>query len=96
MSKCPIHGSGTLNMYTCLCRLYPALMQGLEGIKADSVACGWRHSFIVDTTGKLYSCGWSKYGQLGHGNLDTLTVPAIVTGLVEPVRLHLLQWSLCV
>ena len=68
-------------------------MKGLEGVTARAVACGWRHSMVVDDSGKLYSCGWSKYGQLGHGDFDTLTVMAQVMGLQdETVRAsHKLQ-----
>jgi alpha-tubulin suppressor-like RCC1 family protein len=39
------------------------------------VACGWRHSAAISEKGTLYTCGWSKYGQLGHGdNHDRLTM----------------------
>ena len=71
-------------------------MKGLEGVTARGVACGWRHSMVVDDCGKLYSCGWSKYGQLGHGDFDTLTVMAQVMGLQdETVRAsHMLQCQL--
>ena len=39
-----------------------------EGAHIVSVASGWRHSMCVDSNGLVYSFGWSKYGQLGHGN----------------------------
>lgn len=34
------------------------------------VACGWRHTISVSSSGALYSYGWSKYGQLGHGDFE--------------------------
>ena len=34
------------------------------------VAAGWRHSLCVDASGTVYSFGWAKYGQLGHGDLQ--------------------------
>lgn len=38
------------------------------------VSCGWRHSLFIDTDGRLHSCGWNKYGQLGLAdNLDCNT-----------------------
>ena len=40
-----------------------------EAAQITSVASGWRHSMCVDSTGVVYSFGWSKYGQLGHGDL---------------------------
>lgn len=34
------------------------------------VACGWRHTISVSSSGALYTYGWSKYGQLGHGDFE--------------------------
>ena len=39
------------------------------------VACGWRHTISVSYSGALYTYGWSKYGQLGHGDLEDHLVP---------------------
>lgn len=70
-----------------VCRAVPAQMKGLEGVHAKFVACGWRHSLIIDQVGLLFSCGWSKYGQLGHGDNETLTQPKVVEHLRgQPVR----------
>lgn len=46
----------------------PAKVLGLDGVKVSQIACGWRHSLAVDDKGSLFSWGWSKYGQLGHGD----------------------------
>lgn len=46
----------------------PVLVKGLDGVKIEKVACGWRHSIAIDRSGAVYSWGWSKYGQLGHGD----------------------------
>ncbi|XP_071722519.1 ultraviolet-B receptor UVR8-like [Rutidosis leptorrhynchoides] len=43
--------------------------------KMVMVACGWRHTISVSNTGKLYTYGWSKYGQLGHGDFEDHLVP---------------------
>ena len=43
-------------------------VHGLEGVKVVSVACGWRHSIAADDVGSVYTFGWCKYGQLGHGD----------------------------
>ena len=40
----------------------------MEDVKIVSVACGWRHSIAADSNGTVYTFGWSKYGQLGHGD----------------------------
>lgn len=39
------------------------------------VACGWRHTISVSASGGLYTYGWSKYGQLGHGDFEDHLVP---------------------
>jgi len=39
------------------------------------VACGWRHTISVSYSGALYTYGWSKYGQLGHGDLEDHLIP---------------------
>lgn len=39
------------------------------------VACGWRHTISVSSTGGLYTYGWGKYGQLGHGGFEDDLVP---------------------
>uniref|UniRef100_A0A6N2MBV8 Aminotransferase class I/classII large domain-containing protein n=1 Tax=Salix viminalis TaxID=40686 RepID=A0A6N2MBV8_SALVM len=40
------------------------------GDKMIMVACGWRHTISVSSSGGLYTYGWSKYGQLGHGDFE--------------------------
>lgn len=39
------------------------------------VACGWRHTISVSASGGLYTFGWSKYGQLGHGDFEDHLIP---------------------
>lgn len=46
----------------------PVAVTSLDGLKIEKVACGWRHSMAIDVLGAVYSWGWSKYGQLGHGD----------------------------
>ncbi|KAH7520537.1 hypothetical protein FEM48_Zijuj08G0154500 [Ziziphus jujuba var. spinosa] len=43
--------------------------------KMVMVACGWRHTISVSSSGGLYTYGWSKYGQLGHGDFEDHLVP---------------------
>ncbi len=45
------------------------------------VACGWRHTITVSASGKIYTYGWSKYGQLGHGDYEDHLVPFAVEAL---------------
>jgi alpha-tubulin suppressor-like RCC1 family protein len=45
------------------------------------VACGWRHTISVSESGKLFTFGWSKYGQLGHGDFQDHLIPHQVEAL---------------
>ena len=49
-------------------RTAAAQVLGLDGRVLRQVACGWRHSVVVDVDGTVFTFGWSKYGQLGHGD----------------------------
>lgn len=49
----------------------------------NMVACGWRHTISVSVTGGLYTYGWSKYGQLGHGDFEDHLVPYKVEALAD-------------
>lgn len=46
-----------------------------QGQKMVLVACGWRHTITVSSSGSIYTYGWSKYGQLGHGDFEDHLVP---------------------
>ncbi|EOA13376.1 hypothetical protein CARUB_v10026414mg [Capsella rubella] len=56
-------------------RLVPERVTSTGGEKMSMVACGWRHTISVSYSGALYTYGWSKYGQLGHGDLEDHLVP---------------------
>ncbi|KAG6721473.1 hypothetical protein I3842_03G113300 [Carya illinoinensis] len=56
-------------------RLVPEKASAVDGEKMVLVACGWRHTISVSSLGKLYTYGWSKYGQLGHGDYEDHLVP---------------------
>uniref|UniRef100_A0A6N2L9Q1 Aminotransferase class I/classII large domain-containing protein n=1 Tax=Salix viminalis TaxID=40686 RepID=A0A6N2L9Q1_SALVM len=51
-------------------RLVPEKISLVNGDKMIMVACGWRHTISVSSSGGLYTYGWSKYGQLGHGDFE--------------------------
>lgn len=62
-------------------RLVPGEVAPVQGEKMSLVACGWRHTVAVSDTGSLYTYGWSKYGQLGHGDYEDHLVPHQVAAL---------------
>jgi len=64
-------------------RLSPTEVKWLtdSGVFIKTVACGWRHSCAVTDNGELYTFGWSKYGQLGHGDNEISDKPKVVAAL---------------
>ncbi|XP_042494541.1 ultraviolet-B receptor UVR8-like isoform X2 [Macadamia integrifolia] len=56
-------------------RLIPHHVSAVNGQNMVLVACGWRHTIAVSSSGGLYTYGWSKYGQLGHGDFEDHLVP---------------------
>ncbi|NXY87989.1 RCCD1 protein, partial [Alcedo cyanopectus] len=47
---------------------FPALLDLPQDLEVSEVSCGSRHTAIVTRGGELYTWGWGKYGQLGHGD----------------------------
>uniref|UniRef100_U3K9D7 RCC1 domain containing 1 n=1 Tax=Ficedula albicollis TaxID=59894 RepID=U3K9D7_FICAL len=47
---------------------FPALLDLPQDPELSAVSCGSRHTAAVTRGGELYTWGWGKYGQLGHGN----------------------------
>ncbi|KAF6170563.1 hypothetical protein GIB67_031971 [Kingdonia uniflora] len=56
-------------------RLVPQKVSAINGQQMIQVACGWRHTISVSSSGGLYTYGWSKYGQLGHGDFEDHLIP---------------------
>ncbi|GER49683.1 regulator of chromosome condensation family protein [Striga asiatica] len=64
-------------------RLVPGKVSTNEGDRMVLVACGWRHTISVSSSGSLYTYGWSKYGQLGHGDFEDHLIPHKLEALSE-------------
>ncbi|KAL8096423.1 ultraviolet-B receptor UVR8 isoform X2 [Apium graveolens] len=56
-------------------RLVPEKVATVDDDKMVLIACGWRHTISVSSSGGLYTYGWSKYGQLGHGDFEDHLIP---------------------
>ncbi|KAA8547038.1 hypothetical protein F0562_003467 [Nyssa sinensis] len=66
--------------------IYMQAVQTLQihgGEKMVMLACGWRHTISVSSSGGLYTYGWSKYGQLGHGDFEDHLIPHKLEALRE-------------
>ncbi|KAG8373675.1 hypothetical protein BUALT_Bualt11G0049300 [Buddleja alternifolia] len=64
-------------------RSVPVKVSAVQGEKMVVVACGWRHTISVSSSGSLYTYGWSKYGQLGHGDFEDHLIPHKLQALCE-------------
>ncbi|XP_053573686.1 RCC1 domain-containing protein 1 [Bombina bombina] len=54
---------------------FPALIDLPHESEVIKISCGSRHTAAVTGSGDLYTWGWGKYGQLGHGNTMSLDHP---------------------
>ncbi|KAM4013064.1 RCC1 domain-containing protein 1 isoform 2-T2 [Anomaloglossus baeobatrachus] len=54
---------------------FPALIDLPQETEAAKVSCGSRHTAAVTRSGELFTWGWGKYGQLGHGDTGNLDQP---------------------
>ncbi|NWT06786.1 RCCD1 protein, partial [Mionectes macconnelli] len=50
---------------------FPALLDLPQDLEVSGVSCGSRHTAVVTRGGELYTWGWGKYGQLGHGGITS-------------------------
>ncbi|KAG8440609.1 hypothetical protein GDO86_006382 [Hymenochirus boettgeri] len=57
---------------------FPALIDLPKETEACKISCGSRHTAAVTCSGELYSWGWGKYGQLGHGDTHSQDQPLLV------------------
>lgn len=63
-------------------RHIPTKLEGIDNVVA--VGAGWRHSLAIrGEERQLFSWGWSKYGQLGHGDQSDHLVPKKVESFAD-------------
>ena len=55
----------------------PRPITGLNGVRVDRVAAGGAHSLAL-VAGALWSWGWNRHGQLGHGDSHARHTPCRV------------------
>ncbi|NXV17216.1 RCCD1 protein, partial [Cepphus grylle] len=61
---------------------FPALLDLPQDLEVTEVSCGSRHTAVVTRGGELYTWGWGKYGQLGHGDNSSSDRPRRIEYLV--------------
>ena len=71
----------------------PALVETLknEGENIISVSCGYKHVICKSKLGKVYTWGWGKQGQLGHGETNNELKPKLVNVCQNTAKAKVLQ-----
>ncbi|KAL8518818.1 hypothetical protein ACS0TY_009970 [Phlomoides rotata] len=57
----------------------PKIVEGFEGVVITHVSAGWNHSGFVTEDGAIFTCGDGSFGQLGHGDNNSLSYPLEVS-----------------
>ncbi|KAH7441352.1 hypothetical protein KP509_03G034500 [Ceratopteris richardii] len=67
----------------------PVLIDGLWGFGVVQIACGENHSLALSVDGQVFSWGWGKYGQLGHGSSNNEHNPLQVKALADQMIIQI-------
>jgi len=59
----------------------PKLVKSSVG-DISMVACGEAHTLILDLSAAVHSCGNGRFGALGHGDMESVSSPALIRALV--------------
>jgi len=68
------HG-GNITVFT------PRLIESISHIKIKDVCTGSNHTLLLASDGRVFSFGWCRYGQLGHGNFEEQDAPKLIDAL---------------
>ena len=74
-------GHGNLGHGDQINQYAPKRVEALIGVKATQVACGFYHTAVCTEDGEIFTFGSGYYGQLGHGDKEGKTSPALVKAL---------------
>ncbi|XP_053987984.1 E3 ubiquitin-protein ligase HERC2 isoform X2 [Hylaeus volcanicus] len=66
----------------------PKLIEALADKNIMFIACGNMFSAAISSTGELYTWGRGNTGRLGHGHLDDVLIPTLVTALNGHMVVH--------
>ncbi|CAM6124002.1 unnamed protein product [Calypogeia fissa] len=61
----------------------PLLLGTLWGLGIVQIACGEYHSAALSSDGQVFTWGRGKYGQLGHGSIESEFQPVAVKALAD-------------
>ena len=57
------------------------ITETIDNSNIVAISAGFFHSLFLDDNGKVYSCGYGGYGQLGHGNITSCNFPTPIDAL---------------
>jgi len=63
----------------------PRPVTALDGLRVQSIAAGDAHSLALCSQGAVWSWGWGRWGQLGHGDQSKQLSPRRIATLTAPV-----------
>lgn len=69
------HGDGVEN------ELLPRVVEALNGKMVVGASAGMYHTVVWTEEGEVYTCGYGRYGALGHGGAEDELVPRLVMAL---------------
>jgi alpha-tubulin suppressor-like RCC1 family protein len=79
--SCGENYDGQLGIGNTTQQTTPQPISSLNSFKISAIVCGYFHSMFLTNEGKVYSCGWNFYGQLGTGDTTTQSVPQLLLTL---------------
>jgi E3 ubiquitin-protein ligase HERC2 len=59
------------------------VITNLENVKIKQVSCGYNHTACLTDAGEVFTWGYGKDGQLGHGSIDSQKFPAKVDYFIK-------------
>ena len=77
---------GRLGMGDESSQLSPVIPAGLAGKVVTQVSLSDNHTVLLTNEGQVFTFGLGNYGQLGHGNFETLLTPTRIRGPLAKVR----------
>jgi len=86
--SCGDNGYGQLGLGDTNKRNTPFEITFLSDKNITHVACGLWHTMFLASDGKVYSCGYNAYGQLGLGNTTNYDTPQEITFLSYKINTY--------
>lgn len=63
------------------------MIKNVDGERVIDSVCGQDHTLFLSESGKIYSCGWGADGQTGLGHFNNQSIPSLVKGELEGVKI---------